>query len=517
MKKWPKWLRRTILGVLCAAALAGAVVGVMAIVRSRSDAVNVYAVPNFTINYDTDMSETNGEIRTDKLQSVYVSPTQQVTEIYVSEGDTVKIGDPILAFDTTLTDLALERQRIAVEKAALDLDDARQQLAIINTYKVYKPSKDDPVEPEPLPEEKVPYLRAGEGTAEKPFVFLWDETCVFDTDFINKILTPLPEDFDPETGKLPVSFAIFEIRESNSLKGEILKNWMMSFNRTENGSFEFAMTAAPDEYEGSVPEEEDSPDKPVDNNVYYTYSEIAAMRADAEQKIVDLELAQKKAQLEYDTLEYELTNGMVYSKIDGVVKSVLDPEEAAMNNEPAVLISGGGGYFVQGYLSENELAAMRVGDTVKVMSWQSYEEVEATITEISEFPDTSGNGYHYNSSGSSSNESLYPFVAVMGEDAAVREGEWVQISYNPFGSSRPAGIFLENMFIRQEGGKSYVYVAGEDGRLVRREIKTGRLLWTSYTEVLSGLTVDDYMAFPYGRSLREGAKTQQSTPDVLYN
>ena len=74
---------------------------------------------------------------------------------------------------------------------------------------------------------------------------------------------------------------------------------------------------------------------------------------------------------------------MVLSKIDGVVKTVLDPEQALAENKPVVLLSGGGGYYITGALSETELATMQVGSSVTVRSWETYENLTGTIVEIS--------------------------------------------------------------------------------------------------------------------------------------
>ena len=41
--------------------------------------------------------------------------------------------------------------------------------------------------------------------------------------------------------------------------------------------------------------------------------------------------------------------------------------------------------------------------------------------------------------------------------------------------------------------------------------------WGSYTEILSGLTADDLIAFPYGKNLKEGAPTVESDPSGLYS
>ena len=58
---------------------------------------------------------------------------------------------------------------------------------------------------------------------------------------------------------------------------------------------------------------------------------------------------------------------------------------------------------------------------------------------------------------------------------------------------------------------------GEDGRLEQRWVQTGRDLWGSYTQIRGGLTTDDYVAFPYGRDVVEGARTVEAAADELYN
>ena len=44
--------------------------------------------------------------------------------------------------------------------------------------------------------------------------------------------------------------------------------------------------------------------------------------------------------------------------------------------------SGGGGYYVTGAMSEAELEAIHVGDTVSVMSWQTYSQTDAQIIKL---------------------------------------------------------------------------------------------------------------------------------------
>ena len=73
------------------------------------------------------------------------------------------------------------------------------------------------------------------------------------------------------------------------------------------------------------------------------------------------------------------------------------------------------------------------------------------------------------------------------------------------------------MFIRTENGKSYVMVRDDSGKLEKRWVQTGRNLWGSYTQIRGGLTVDDFVAFPYGRNVTEGANTTESTRDKFYS
>ena len=102
--------------------------------------------------------------------------------------------------------------------------------------------------------------------------------------------------------------------------------------------------------------------------------------------------------------------------------------------------------------------------------------------------------------------------------SALRENEYVNMTFTPGGSNADGkSLYLQNPFLRQESGRSYIYVQGEDGRLEKRYVTTGKSLWGSYTEIRSGLTAEEYIAFPYGKSVQEGAATRTATVDELYN
>ena len=63
----------------------------------------------------------------------------------------------------------------------------------------------------------------------------------------------------------------------------------------------------------------------------------------------------------------------------------------------------------------------------------------------------------------------------------------------------------------EDGGAS-----SADGLLEKRYVTTGKSLWGNYTEILEGLSPEDFLAFPYGKHLQEGAPAVESDISTLY-
>ena len=112
------------------------------------------------------------------------------------------------------------------------------------------------------------------------------------------------------------------------------------------------------------------------------------------------------------------------------------------------------------------------------------------------------------------NASYYPFTVFIDGSADLQAGRYVSVMYSAGTSEH--GIYLENPFVRTENGRSFVYVRGENGTLEQRFVTTGKSLWGSYTEILSGLSETDYIAFPYGKNVKPGAPTQEGDMSDLY-
>ena len=207
-------------------------------------------------------------------------------------------------------------------------------------------------------------------------------------------------------------------------------------------------------------------------------------------------------------LDKKVNNGVVKSTVEGTVKAVLDEEEAKLENKPVISVTGKNGCYVIGGIAESSYDKLKEGMTVMVTSWNTGNSYEATITSIGNSPVESMK------SSENPNMSYYPFTAVVEKDADLSSGEGVSISVDGLSGDSGNSIYLEQMFIREDGNRSYVYKKGKHGRLEKQYVEVGKNMYGSI-EIVSGLTMEDEIAFPYGRNVKEGAKTK--TVESLYD
>lgn len=641
--------KRILIGVLVTALICGVAGGGYYLAKSGSkDPVNVYSMEYIGMSgYWGDETSAYGPVTTDKVQSVYVSTTQIVNEVFVEEGQEVHVGDPLMSYDTTLSTLQLDSKGLEVQKLELSIKKAQEELKKIQNYRPGVPVSDagsargafaddssagflnasigmlgpklvalmtgetggaggtDPgTDPDPgseelaqkeeelrrkeealnqkeaelaqkenelvqkesgltqkenelsqketgltqketeltqketdltkreellnavLPVEQQPTLvHDTEGTEKLPRLYLWDDQ--------KELSIPMLKFFLADSGKDDVWVALM-VREGNKLMEGAdytphLQTYLYEI-RLENDTpilIPKGYLTGPDEdpltiYSGEEEPSEPVPEEPVidpgeidiPSGITYTSAEIAKMRSDKELEIKSLEIDLKVAQVEYERLNNELNNGTVYSKIDGVVKLVGDAETAAVENSPLITVSGGGGYYINTTIGELDRETVQIGQPVTVNSWQSGGMYEGTVYSIGDLP-VDANGY---SGIGNSNVSYYPMVVFVNEDANLQEGEYVDLRYSAGQSEAEVNsLYLETMFVRTENGQSYCMVAGEDGTLEKRYISTGKNLWGNYVQIRSGLTMEDQVAFPYGKEVKEGAPTQEGNMEDFYN
>lgn len=573
-----KKLKKGIIAAACVVGVCGAVWGGLTIARNaqRGD-VNVYAVNECAMtDYWGDTSNTSGMVTTDKLQKIYISQSQTVKKVWVKEGDSVKKGTALVSYDSTLTQATVERAKIDYDRQTENLEVMKNELELlkkaknketleaelkklqdelqaeidkINNHEGYDPNakitKPDKIEVE------------GSTGNDKDHPLYYQ--ILSGTKLNDATLGGILREFgraDPTSNMPEITTYIVLVTRENDKKGGIPSSLGLALTKTftpdaTSGGSEVTTTANENQGTGQT----ETPTTLVAGTVSFSFQvcdladyvdpgrtynteeykklqrKIAQIQEllDASMTQLDLnkailekaqavkeqEVNLKVAKLKLDKKLAELGDGNVYAEFDGTVKAVRDPDEAYNNSEAVVELSGGGGYYVTGTLSEMDLGSVKVGDSVSISSWMTGAACEGTIVSIDDYPTSNGNNW----GDGNSNVSYYPFKVFVTEDANLQPNDYVDIQYQKDTSAEESGssLYLESMFIRTDNGKSYVMARGEDGRLEQRWVQTGRDLWGSYTQIRGGLTIDDYVAFPYGRDVVEGAHTQEATADQLYN
>ena len=246
----------------------------------------------------------------------------------------------------------------------------------------------------------------------------------------------------------------------------------------------------------------------------YTKEELKKAISEKEKEIRDLELNQKETALKIKNAKKALEDQTVKATIAGVIKKVGDPEKPSQDGSAFIQVDSQQGLYVRGYVSELVLDQVTPGTMLQISSWSSGAFATATVKEVSPYP---AENYMVYSSGAQA--SYYPFTALIDEGAeGFQNLESVSISMT-VGADETAqnAIYLSKAFIREENGQKYVFVRGEDGKLERRPVKTGKIVYGNQYEIKSGLTAEDYIAFPYSKNELEGTKTEESTLSELYN
>lgn len=500
-------VKRIVISV-CAVVLAVALIfGIMLLIKNlRKQPVNVYPVSSVGMtDFYGDYSESYGAVTADRIQKIYLSQTQTLIKVLVKAGDTVKEGDPVLTYSTALGELDIIKAEINLEKCKLELESTRSFLESLDRVPVSEGIKKqiDILEAELEKEEEriakykpiYPDLPCGSGTEDDPlYVEYGDDMSIMDF---------IPSEPDDEM------FVVFVMSED----GNYIGYSGIKFAST-NGEATFSFfEAAP--LEGEYPEFEDNREE-IQNkiNEYYEmysksygYAELAALKISKVKEVKDLEIKVKTAEIELERKREEIGDGTVYSNFDGIVKTV---REGSDQYEAVVEISDGGGYYVKCGIGEFDVDNINIGDEVEVYSWMSGISCTGVIYNVDKTKTYTGDYY----SGGNPNISSYEMTVFVDDSFDLSEGDSVSVSYK-LGVGEDA-FFLPSMFIRYDNGKPYVMIRGEGEKLQKKFISIGVELYGEYCEIRDGVGLDDYIAFPYGTDVKEGANTTVAGLEELY-
>ncbi len=108
--------------------VTGAGFGIYKLVQNSADPVEVMPVSNLSTGWFGESMPTYGVITSNATQDVFLDSDELVDKVFVKEGDKVKIGDKLLAYDTTLLELDLESEKLDAQAIDLQIKAAEQEL-----------------------------------------------------------------------------------------------------------------------------------------------------------------------------------------------------------------------------------------------------------------------------------------------------------------------------------------------------------------------------------------------------
>ncbi len=558
-------IKRVIAAVVGSAAAVGAVAGGIYGYKAYQDqklVAEVQPVSNINMGYWGDSATSYGMVTNDSSQEIYLDSSKSAKQVFVQEGDTVKVGDPLMEYDMAEVQIDIERKKIELNTiennlamATHKLDSLKNAKPVdktppkINTEELQKYEEQDRInnsipetdEKDPniynfLTATSIPYNvtrneETGElvfpaGTAEDPYIYYCNANAYAYGGFFNEIRPK--EDGTP--GKHVVFYVcrkdadgkmLMEPDAEGKLK-PVIDTDVTDHTAQLNGNSipadydesrmwylftgkEYIPTSLADQYMEEFMEHATDWEEPKG----YTKEELVKEIAETEKEIKSLDIQRRQQQLKLESLQQTAADGIVYAKVDGIVKTVGDPEEFQENGAAFLVVAGDDGLYVSGTISELLLGDISVGTVVTANAWESGMTFDATITEISDYP-VSGNAMGEGNP----NVSYYSYTAYIEDSSALRNGEYVDLSIAT-GESEAGGLFIEQAYVREENGKSYCMIADENNRLKKQYVVTGRTVYGTAVEIKSGLSEDDRIAFPYGKNAVEGVAVTDAA-DMMY-
>lgn len=513
MKK-KKRIKIIIIAVLVVAVAAGSITGVV-YYRNSKGLASVMSVSMISTTNDYTSMTSEGMVCDDACQTINLKDGQKVTEVYVTKDQQVKAGDKLLAYDVTSLSLSVEMKQLEIQSLDNQLASEKQKLDKLKNTKPVEKQPETPVTPEPqpdtqpsAPDEQHDVISdlseaKGIGTEDDPYVF----TCTEASYVSGALLNTLSE---------KSAVARFVIGDANAPDMELIVRGdrLGSYDESDEIKLFLAGTTtagseSSDTKTASATEQtaQTEADNAAEEKTY-TADELKDAIKEQTRSVADVDLQKRIAQADLKELQSELEDGVVYAKKDGIVTTVCDPANPPKDGTPFLQLSGASGLYISGTIGELDLDTVKIGQSVSAVNYMTGDTYEGTISEISNVPSDSVNYY----GDSNPNSSFYEYTAYIENPQNLKKGDSLELTIDTSSEGSDSGLYIDKSYVRTENGQSYIY-KDDNGKLKKQSVKTGKSLWGSYVEIKSGLTNDDYIAFPYG--VREGEKTKVSE-DGMY-
>lgn len=508
-KKKKRILIIGISAVTVTALIAG---GVMYSRYSRE--ADVTAVSDLNQQYYDDTSAMDGIVSDAGKQSIYTDSTSVIQQVYVTKGQQVAAGDKLLSYDLSSLQLSVKMKQLEVAQAENDIDKGNHELqTLMNT----SPQEPVVVTPTPVPtatpvsdpvqdKDAWSYINsmdqkysdeASDGTYEHPYRFIVQKDGYVSQAFFTSLAQYTNtwasfEIYTDNTVSEPNIEAVWKLNSASLLEGEDGTEWYV-FSHEKKEETDTDGDSTPQETQDS------------DSSTGYTREELNKMITAKKADLRKLDLDKRKKEQELKVLQEQSTDGNVYAKADGTVTVACTADALPQDGSPVVTVSSGTGSDIQANVSELMLDQVPAGTKVAVQNYTNGNTYEGTVSSISTVPVTDTTSY----SSGNTNTSYYSCTIHVDNGEDLKTGDYLSVTLNQSTDTVSDTIYLENAYVRNDNGQYYV-MKDKDGKLVRQNVKVGKIVYGSMVQITGGLSTDDYIAFPYGGNSSEGTRTKKS-------
>ena len=242
-------------------------------------------------------------------------------------------------------------------------------------------------------------------------------------------------------------------------------------------------------------------------------------------QIQSMEVDLKEAELNLKAKEEEVArsealmqNTTVTSPVTGRVTAINEGGYDNYGNPlPYITIQQAGSFRIKGTLGELQRGGIMEGSRMRIVSRTDENAFWlGTVTLVDYESPSQGNDYDMYYGGmvdSMSSSSKYPFYVELDSSDGLILGQHVYLELDTGEETETAGPAISAAFIcYDEDGSTYVW-AENSGKLEKRTVVLGEYNFMMDTvEILEGLTMEDYIAFPDMELCVEGAPTTHEEP-----
>lgn len=236
-------------------------------------------------------------------------------------------------------------------------------------------------------------------------------------------------------------------------------------------------------------------------------------------------------QLEIDRQKLAMENTKVVAPMDGIIKSINENKSTDNSSDDAsysdsssdsssdstnnayITIMAKGDYRIKATASELTVRSMSEGQNMIVRSRVDDSTWTGTITKIDlEHPNNGSSNDYYGNSGTTATK--YPFYISLNSTDGLMLGQHVYVEMDYGQGDVKSGLWLDEYYIMQEEDGAYVWAENAEGYIEKRKVELGEYDENMMRyEILSGLTEDDYIAYPEER-VKEGMKVTHNYEDI---